>query len=573
MKLRWLKRIGLLLVLIVPFTVAAEDKKTIAVLPFTVHSAENIDYVKNGIWDMLYSRLSSGGEVNLVSRQAVLEALSKLKGKDYQADDVYQVGKALNADYVVWGSITKFGSSLSLDGKLMDIAGNASPIGVFEQCPSLDDVIPRVNDFAKKIQMYALGKVPQSVLPAPAAPPSSPQVSPPSPATAAPGSVEALKTPEGTFTAVINPDFINAPEPIDRKGFWMTPRYSYEFKGLDIGDVNGDGLNEVVVISPSAVHIFQRKGDALVSLERIEGKEYDDYLAVDVADINENGIPEIIVTSINWTTLNSFVVEYRDGRFQTIASDLRWFLRVVRPLGRPVLIGQAKGFDDPFIHAIHEIIWQDGTYVEGKRMPIPEGLSVYGLAYDSLDGSTRLKLVMLDEYDRIRIYEPTLKRFIDLDILGGSEELLWKSDDHYGGSNNAFLRITYAGQPMSDWAIDDNPDKVSYVKLRVLTYDMNKNGKNDVIIVKNLSAVGRIMRNLTLYTSSEIYDFEWDGIGLSENWKTKKIQGYVADYQIKDIDNDGEDEVVLSLVVSFSGSLRKKSILAAYDLTVPERVQ
>lgn len=198
---------------------------------------------------------------------------------------------------------------------------------------------------------------------------------------------------------------------------------------------------------------------------------------------------------------------------------------------------------------------------------------MYGLAYDSLDGSTRLKLVMLDEYDRIRIYEPTLKRFIDLDILGGSEELLWKSDDHYGGSNNAFLRITYAGQPMSDWAIDDNPDKVSYVKLRVLTYDMNKNGKNDVIIVKNLSAVGRIMRNLTLYTSSEIYDFEWDGIGLSENWKTKKIQGYVADYQIKDIDNDGEDEVVLSLVVSFSGSLRKKSILAAYDLTVPERVQ
>jgi len=69
MKSRWLKRIGLLLVLIMPFTVAAEEKKTIAVLPFTVHSAENIDYVKNGVWDMLYSRLSSGGEVNLESRE------------------------------------------------------------------------------------------------------------------------------------------------------------------------------------------------------------------------------------------------------------------------------------------------------------------------------------------------------------------------------------------------------------------------------------------------------------------------------------------------------------------------
>ena len=43
-------------------------------------------------------------------------------------------------------------------------------------------------------------------------------------------------------------------------------------------------------------------------------------------------------------------------------------------------------------------------------------------------------------------------------------------------------------------------------------------------------------------------------MGMVENWRTKKINGYVADYQFKDIDNDGENEVVLALVLSTGGS-------------------
>ncbi len=42
-------------------------------------------------------------------------------------------------------------------------------------------------------------------------------------------------------------------------------------------------------------------------------------------------------------------------------------------------------------------------------------------------------------------------------------------------------------------------------------------------------------------------------MGMVENWRTKKISGYVADYQFKDIDNDGENEVVLALVLSTGG--------------------
>jgi hypothetical protein len=55
-------------------------------------------------------------------------------------------------------------------------------------------------------------------------------------------------------------------------------------------------------------------------------------------------------------------------------------------------------------------------------------------------------------------------------------------------------------------------------------------------------------------------------MGMVENWQTKKINGYVADYQFKDIDNDGENEVVLALVLSPGGILKDRSVIVAYDL-------
>jgi len=63
-----------------------------------------------------------------------------------------------------------------------------------------------------------------------------------------------------------------------------------------------------------------------------------------------------------------------------------------------------------------------------------------------------------------------------------------------------------------------------------------------------------------------VYDLEWDGAGLVENWRTKKISGYVSDYQFKDIDNDGENEIVLALVLSVGGTIRDRSVIVAYKI-------
>jgi TolB-like protein len=546
----------------------AKDKYTVTVLPFTLNSAENIDYVKQGIEEMLSSRISVPDKIYVTDKNVVLEEIKKSKIKEITKADVYDLGKKLNSDYVVWGSITKIGNSISIDGKLVDIVTSKSDIGIFAQSQSLDEVIPKMNDFSQNIVQHILGTKPPSAAPLVSTPAPVSSVSPHVPPALSRESQIIAKmksdSKKGTLTAVINPEFINAAEPINRKEFWMSQKFPTEFKGMAIGDVNNDGLNEIVVIDKNTVYIYQKAENELRLLQKIKGSSYDNYVAIDVADINRNGIPEIIVTSLSDALLDSFVLEFKDGKYLKIASDIRWFLRVIdTSSGIPLLLGQGYGLDKPFNTPIYEMVWKDGNYVSDQKMNIPLGLAIYGLTIDDLGiGGGGEKIFALDDLDYLYIIEKTTKSLGRLTSIGfTSNELIWKSDDVYGGSNNYFENIENKFNPT-----DNDKERNAYANLRILTFDTNKDGKKEILIVKNLSSSGRIFKKLKLFTASEIYNLEWDGMGMTENWRTKKINGYVADYCIKDLDNDGKPEIVLALVQSVGASLSDRSVIVVYKL-------
>jgi TolB-like protein len=559
---RWVVALTFLLVSIQPLWAKAPYR--IVVLPFSVHSAENIDYVRQGIGDMLASRISASEKLEVIGRESLFDLRDANTGKDFAQADVHAAGKKFNADFVVWGSITKIGSSLSIDGKMLDVVADKSVLNFTAQCPTMDEVIPKINDFAQRITAQILGAPPQTI----AAPPAAREVivsRPPSPqATREAEIISGMGSGrKGTFTSSINPDFINAAQPLNRKTFWKSQQFSNEFKGMDIGDVNGDGLNETVIIDPHNVWVYQKKGNDFRLIQQIPGKSHNNYVSLDVADINGNGLKEIIVSSYAGKQVNSFILEFRDGKFQTIASDLPWFMRAIdNGSGTPLLLGQRRGIETPFETPIHEIVWKNGAYAEGQKMKIPEGLSVYGLTLDKLGSSGAEKIIALNSDDYLCIFEQTDKPLSRVAVFGGSSELLWKSDEQYGGSN------TYI-DPMSGGGFSsrsDNDDLIHYINLRILTYDTNKDGKREIIVVKNLSSAARTFQRLKLFTAAEVYNLEWEGTGMAENWRTKKISGYVADYQFKDIDNDGENEVVLALVLSVGGSIRDRSVIVTYSL-------
>ncbi len=567
---RYLKlALCLSLLLIFAATLWAKDKYIVTVLPFSTHSAENIDYLKDGIGNMLSSRIAVPGKINVTTQNAVLQEMKKTKSRDLNLADVYNIGKNLKSDYVVWGSITKIGSSISIDGKLVDINANKSDVNIFAQSQNIDDVMPKINDFSQKIVNHILGTTQAAPVISSSPTGDDKTASRPLP----PGTsreaqiIAGMRTNKrGTMTSAINTEYINSPEPINRRGFWLSQQIPTQFVGMDIGDVNNDGSNEIVVIDSHNIYIYKKGNNELMLLEKIAGKSHLQYIAVDVADINRNGVPEIIVTSLNNKTLDSFVLEYNDGKYERIASGIRFFLRVIdTPSGIPLLLGQNYGTDKPFDTQIYEIVWKNGKYVNDQKMKIPVGLSIYGLTIADVGTGGGEKVLALDELDYLCIFEKTNKHITRMFTMGFSEnkDLIWRSEDYYGGSNN-IISSTAKKRP------EDEYEGRYYANLRILTFDTNNDGKREIIIVKNISSTKRLFKHFNLFTGSEIYNLEWDGLGMIENWRTKKINGYVTDYSFKDVDNDGQPEIVLALVLSTGASLQNRSVIVVYELETTE---
>lgn len=575
--------VGVCLAVVLSAPLGAEERKTVAVLPFAVNSADDIDYVRQGIQVMLSSRISASDKIEVASKDRVAAIVKTAKLKEMTLADINGLGKELAVNYVVAGTITKIGNSISIDGKLVDMAADKPAVTISTQSQGMDDVIVKINDFALRIEQHILGTAPAAAVgpvpPAAVGPVPAAATAAALPRITAPGTSSAQREREAqivagmrtgkkaTFTGAINPDFISGAQPRDKRGFWMSQKYPTTYKGLDVGDVNGDGLNEIVAIDENSVYIYQKKGNDLLLLAKISGGRYNNYMGVDLIDLNGNGIKEIVVTNVLTkretynvsNTASSFVLEWKDGKFVTIADNLPWVFRVIdtKPAGVR-LLGQMIGVSRPFETDIHEMVWRNGKYQEGARLKIPRGLNIYGLTLDNL-GEGAEKIISFNNYDYLCVYRETDKPLYAVQSMMGSSEFIYKSEEVFGGSN---MYIEHYGEdiPGNDYTFYN-----TYLNARIIPYDINKDGKRELIVVKNLTA-SRILKNVKIFTASEFYNLEWDSLGLVENWHTRKMSGYVADYQIKDIDNDGEDEIVMALVTSAGSLTGRESVIAAYKL-------
>jgi hypothetical protein len=77
--------------------------------------------------------------------------------------------------------------------------------------------------------------------------------------------------------------------------------------------------------------------------------------------------------------------------------------------------------------------------------------------------------------------------------------------------------------------------------------DLDGDGVWEVIVSRNTFKVN-IAKRLRLYDRARLVGLAWRGLGFSESWGTPEISGYISDYQVKDVDNDGKDEIVITAV-------------------------
>ena len=55
--------------------------------------------------------------------------------------------------------------------------------------------------------------------------------------------------------------------------FWKSRSFKYLINGLTVGDVNGDGLKETVIITPHEVRIYRMENSRFFQIQRIAEKK------------------------------------------------------------------------------------------------------------------------------------------------------------------------------------------------------------------------------------------------------------------------------------------------------------
>ncbi|MBW1838796.1 MAG: outer membrane protein assembly factor BamA [Deltaproteobacteria bacterium] len=129
----------------------------VAVFPFKVHSKEKLDYLEEGISNMLLTRMERDQEITTIAKPSLKEVLSQEKG---ELDErlARELGVQVGADFSVLGSLTKIGSGASLDAIIIDTQGERDNRHVFVQCETMDRVNDRINLLARHLDLKILEK-------------------------------------------------------------------------------------------------------------------------------------------------------------------------------------------------------------------------------------------------------------------------------------------------------------------------------------------------------------------------------------------------------------------------------
>ena len=95
----------------------AQEPATILVVPFTVHSDQDLSFAQSAIRDMCMSRLTVPGKILPIQKNIVDTELAAVEGRNDLAT-VFAIGDTVKADYVLWGSLTVLDKRISTDAGL-----------------------------------------------------------------------------------------------------------------------------------------------------------------------------------------------------------------------------------------------------------------------------------------------------------------------------------------------------------------------------------------------------------------------------------------------------------------------
>lgn len=326
-----------------------------------------------------------------------------------------------------------------------------------------------------------------------------------------------------------------------QEDIWHGPQILGEPVGLAVKDFDRDGKQEAVIAFADRVEVYRLQGRQWQSVGRVDLGSRLKALALDAIDLTGDGSPELYLSAADGDQLSSVIVEFTGAGFQIVGRNLPWLMRVVDLPGRgPVLLGQEMlGKKVAFGEEIFLLQREGAKLVRAGSAGVPKNTNLYGfLPLPQADGRTVFARLAANSR---------------LQVVTGEGEVLWQGAETVGGSE-AFVE-----------RIDPEVIKEQMVKRLYLDASIKPGRAGEILVPVNEGST--LLGNYRSFEKSQLKALRWDGRALEEQWYTKPQGGYLSDFTLADVDNDGAQELVMTVLFTHAGFMSKaRSNLVVYEL-------
>ncbi|MGM0540342.1 MAG: hypothetical protein ACQERT_14225 [Thermodesulfobacteriota bacterium] len=525
---------------------AQDQPKTFAVLPITIHGPEKYQYLEQGIASMLTSRLTRGQEFRPVSDDSGLKSWADVSS----ANQAEQALADIQTDVLFWGSATISGGEASLDLKALEARDKKS--SSYSQTTQVQDIIPALEDIVDSIHADMLGTEAES----------SSQTSAEEKAEKPLSSQfvqEGMVGQESERQSGLNPSFEYETGAGQDQGRWQSQSLPFASTRMIVKDADNDGREEIFLLGEHHITAYVFQDNRLRKLDSFEVSRRTRFLNLNALDMDRDNLSEIVISGMFSDRARSFILQFKDDSFKVLHEDIDLYFNVVTqpPNFRPRLVAQKHGRRDLFAGNVHEAVQVDGEYQLGRKLNLPGKANVFNFNYLP-QGEDGYKIIVADASDRLLVFSR-------------NKERQFRTEEKFAASGLG-LSFKDVAPGMSQNQAGTMPEQFYYLPTRLVPINLDRDDSHELLVSQSESKAADFFPRYRHFPQGRIHGLSWDGLGLNTVWKTRTIQGTVADYGIADLKNDGQDDLYVC-VNTHPGALgtgKRKTMILTYDLDIVE---
>lgn len=316
-------------------------------------------------------------------------------------------------------------------------------------------------------------------------------------------------------------------------------------KSMTAGDIDGDGLLEILLASDGELGLYQMRHGRVQHLDTVSLPADLKVNGLNVADVNGNGIAEIYISATRQERANSFVLEWSlEKGVSWLHNNVPRYLRPLQIPGKGVrLVAQKSGVEglvSPGIFLMDTAA--DGELVDGAALTLPESVNLFEFVFADTNGNGSSEVVVINKKWQIEIYSAGLT-------------LLFTTESGYGG-RDLFLGLSKL--ELEDKKIHGMDNEAEnreyvYVPIRLVAADINNDGRDEIVFVQNERYSSGWLSDSLLFRNGVVRMLTWDSGGLVELFHTNTVLNSITDFQLLMEPGTGEDNGSGRLVVMEPG--------------------